>query len=67
MARRPRQCGALFVDGDWGWFAKPFSLDGVFVAWPKALRERLRAPGPYTPEGIGMLADQLDKRLRPSV
>lgn len=38
----PVNAALCFVDGDWGWFAEPFSLDGVFVAWPKALRERLR-------------------------
>jgi len=27
-------------------FARPFTLDGVLVTWPKALAKTLRAPGP---------------------
>jgi hypothetical protein len=39
--------GALcFVDTEFRLFAKPFPIGGVLVTWGKALRERLRAPGP---------------------
>lgn len=39
--------GALcFVDAEFRLFAKPFAIDGVLVAWGKALRERLLQPGP---------------------
>lgn len=61
---RPALC---FVDVEWGFFAKPFDLDGVVIAWPKATREMLARPGPYTPEGIELIAAQLEKRLRPAV
>ncbi|MDP9442696.1 MAG: NERD domain-containing protein [Actinomycetota bacterium] len=43
---RPVLC---FVDGEWGFFSRSFELDGVLVAWPKATRELLTRPGPYTP------------------
>lgn len=34
--------GALcFIEADWSLFAKPFVVDGVLVAWPKAMRQRL--------------------------
>jgi len=56
-----------FVDAEWGWFAKPFRLHEVLVAWPRALRQMLTGPGPYTPEGIEGLAAELEKRLRPAI
>ena len=28
-----------FVNSEWGWFAKPFSLNGVWVTWPEKLTE----------------------------
>ena len=38
--------GALcFVDGDWGLRFKPFSINGVLITWPKALKTLLRGPG----------------------
>jgi hypothetical protein len=55
-----------FVDAEWGFFAKPFELDGVLVAGPKAIREILARPGPYTPEGIALIADQLEAGLKPA-
>lgn len=60
---RPALC---FVDAEWGFFAKPFELDGVVVSWPKAVREMLARPGPYTPEGIERIASQLEKKLKPA-
>src|SRR5918996_1901571 len=39
-----------FVDAEWSLFARPFQLEGVWVEWSKSLGERLRAPGPLTPE-----------------
>jgi hypothetical protein len=43
--------GALcFIGADWTWFAKPFVVDGVIVAWGKAIRERLVEPGPVGAE-----------------
>lgn len=60
---RPVLC---FVDAEWGWFAKPFELNSVLVAWPKAVRELLAKPGPNTAERISLIAEQLESRLRPA-
>lgn len=60
---RPVLC---FVDAEWSWFARPFELDGVVVAWPKATRELLVRAGPYTPEGIEMIAAHLEHKLQPA-
>jgi len=60
---RPVLC---FIDAEWGWFASPFELDGVLVAWPKAVRERLIAPGPYGGEVVGLIGARLNERLRPA-
>ncbi|RDI73171.1 Nuclease-related domain-containing protein [Gaiella occulta] len=38
-----------FVDAEWSLFAKPFSLDGVWIGWAKALGEQLLAVGLWKP------------------
>ena len=35
----PVHAALCFVNAEWGWFAKPFSLAGVWVAWPEKLTE----------------------------
>ena len=35
----PVHAALCFVNADWGWFAKPFSMSGVWVAWPEKLTE----------------------------
>ncbi len=60
---RPMLC---FVDADWRWFAKPFLLDGVMITWPRAARELLVRPGPYTPAAVEVIAEGLSERLRPA-
>lgn len=60
---RPALC---FIDADWAWFAKPFELASVVVAWPKAIYEQLARPGPYTAEGIETLAKVLEGKLKPA-
>jgi hypothetical protein len=60
---RPALC---FIDADWAWFARPFEVAGVLVAWPKAIYEQLVRPGPYTPEGITTLATVLEENLKPA-
>lgn len=34
-----------FVDGDWAWFADPFTVSDVLVLWPKKLVQLLTKPG----------------------
>jgi hypothetical protein len=52
---RPVLC---FVDGDWGFFSRPFDLSGVLVAWPKALVAAIERPGERT-ERVPDLAERL--------
>jgi hypothetical protein len=50
---KPTLC---FVNGEWSLFAKPFVLDGVWIGWPKALRERLLSDGPLSSELVASIA-----------
>lgn len=43
---RPALC---FEEPQWERFARPFSVDGVFVTPPRALRQAVRTTGPVTP------------------
>jgi hypothetical protein len=60
---RPMLC---FVSSEWGWFPKPFELNGVVVAWPAAARQVLTRPGPYTAETVQSMAASVERRLRPA-
>jgi len=53
-----------FVNGEWSLFARPFQLAGVWVEWPKSLRERIQRRGSLSPERVGPLARQLGASLR---
>jgi len=46
--------------------SKPFELEGVLVAWPKAMRELLVRPGPFEPATVELIGARLDERLRPA-
>jgi hypothetical protein len=46
-------------------FARPFSLDGVLVTWPKALAKALRAPGPLDADRRHELAVALGRAFPP--
>jgi hypothetical protein len=52
-----------FLDADWGFFPKAFTIDGVLVTWGKELRRRLAEPGPIDTVGIDALAAALDRSL----
>jgi hypothetical protein len=56
----------IFVDSDWSLFAKPFELDGVTVAWPKALIKLITEPGPLSSGSISSIGERLSERLRPA-
>jgi hypothetical protein len=59
--------GALcFVDGDWGLRFRPFTVDGVLITWPKALRDHLRASGALDADQRGQLIDALAVALPPA-
>jgi hypothetical protein len=56
LSIRPVLC---FVAAEWPLLARPFELGGVWIGWAKALRRRLRAPGPLTPEHVRLVAERL--------
>ncbi len=55
-----------FVGAEWGWFAKPFVLGVVTVAWPKATAEILRRPGLLSTGQVREIADHLGSQLPPA-
>lgn len=60
---RPILC---FVDAEWSWLAKPFTLEGVTVAWPKATASLLCQPGPLTAGQVAQIAERLAEGLPPA-
>ncbi|QIK71536.1 NERD domain-containing protein [Propioniciclava coleopterorum] len=44
-----------FLDADWGLLQRPFTVDGVGVAWPRRLKKELTEPGPLGAERIADL------------
>jgi hypothetical protein len=52
---RPALC---FVDGDWGLFTRPFEINGVLIAWPKALVSAIERPGGFG-DRMPEMADRL--------
>jgi hypothetical protein len=64
LAEPPTVRGALcFVHAEFGLFASPFTIDGVWVGWGKALRKTLAAEGGALP--VGDVAKRLARELRP--
>jgi Nuclease-related domain len=55
-----------FVEAEWSLLAKPFTLDGVWIVWPKALREQLLREGLLSPEQLNQLARQVASALPPA-
>jgi len=39
LERVPVHAALCFVNSEWGWFAKPFTLNGVWVTWAQKLTE----------------------------
>jgi Nuclease-related domain len=62
---RPR-AALCFVNGEWSLFAKPFILDDVWIGWPKALGEQLRASGELAPSRVVALAAHVAEALPPA-
>ena len=60
---RPALC---FVDADWQLFARPFELAGVWIGWPKKLRELVGGPGPLQGEHVRTLARRVAAALPPA-
>jgi hypothetical protein len=54
-----------FIGVETNFFARPFTLDGVLVTWPKAMAKTLRAPGPLDADHRRTLAVALGRAFPP--
>jgi hypothetical protein len=63
LAHVPVRSVLCFVDAEWPWFAKPFELQGVMIAGPKATARMVSQRGDQQPEDIALIAGQLARRL----
>lgn len=54
-----------FVDGDWAWFADPFTVSDVLVLWPKKLVQLLTKEQSGNVE-VAAVHDTLARTFRPS-
>jgi hypothetical protein len=61
----PVSSAVCFTDAEWGWFAKPFVMRGVFVSGPNALSRRISEPGPLTSAMVQQVASHLSEALPP--
>ncbi len=55
-----------FVEAEWKWFARPFQLGGVWIEWPRSLRERVEQEGSLQGEHVRLLAKRLVSALPPA-
>jgi hypothetical protein len=55
-----------FVDAEWSLFAKPFSLDSVWIGWAKALGQQMLADGPLDGAHLTTLARRVAAALPPA-
>ena len=53
-----RRC-LCFTRADWGFRAKPFTVDGVWIGWPEALAKALRASPVLERSAVATLAHHL--------
>lgn len=61
----PVRVALCFTGVELALFARPFTLEGVLVTWPRALARRLAAPGPLRPDERAALADRLARAFPP--
>jgi hypothetical protein len=64
-AQVPVHAALCFIEAEWKFFAKPFSLAGVWVTWAKPLVEMIGAPGPLGPAEVTAFAGRLSEALPP--
>lgn len=60
----PIHAALCFTDAEWGFFAKPFQLQDVWVTWAAALVEKIAAPGPIARAGVETTAQRLAEKLK---
>lgn len=63
----PITAALCFTDSEWRLFAKPFPIQGVWVAWEKALVEMIGAPGPLNSDEVLEIGASLAQALPPKV
>lgn len=61
----PVSSAVCFTDAEWGWFAKPFTMRGVFVSGPNGLARAIAEPGPISANSIQEIAELLSVNLPP--
>jgi hypothetical protein len=59
----PVHAALCFVNSEWGWFAKPFSLSGVWVTWPQKLTESVLDWNAIPNNEIDRLAKVVESKL----
>jgi hypothetical protein len=62
----PIQPMLVFVNAEWGFFAPPFDLTGVWVGPRKAMAKAVGRPGPMGPTGIEVLEQAIATQLIPA-
>jgi hypothetical protein len=55
----PVSSAVCFTDAEWGWFAKPFTVQGVFVSGPNALARKISETTLMSLDQIREIASQL--------
>jgi hypothetical protein len=59
----PLHAAICLVGAEWDWWARPFRLDGVWVAWPGRLGRMLLRPTVLRAEQIGSVASALAREF----
>jgi hypothetical protein len=52
-----------FANADFRVFAKPFTIRGVTVTWPRAMKKFVRSPGEIGTGQVAAIAERLAQRL----
>jgi len=55
-----------FTNADWRYYPRPFSIDGVWIGWPRALASAVRVSRVLDSPAVATLAQHLDEQLSPS-
>lgn len=69
LAHAPEAAGVavramvVIVGAEWGFFTRPYSIQGVWVGWPKEAANVVGRPGPLSVEMRQRLAEELMARL----
>lgn len=53
----------VLVGAEWGWFARPMRVRGVWVGWPRAMARSVGRAGQLSPDAIRRIATTLASEL----